>query len=76
MTVQIELTINEFECTLKLSYHELGYNEHSVITNKEFGPKCPFTTQIDLVITNPGYNERFWLVLSCSLQPSFTVFYL
>jgi len=41
---------------LKLSYNELGYNEHSVITNKQFGPKCPFTTQIDPVITNPGYN--------------------
>jgi hypothetical protein len=52
---------------VKLGYNELGYNEHSVITNKQFGPKCPFTTQIDPVITNPGYNERFWLVPSCSL---------
>jgi len=59
---------------VKLGYNELGhnelelgYNEHSVITNKQFGPKCPFTTQIDPVITNPGYNERFGLVPSCSL---------
>jgi len=36
--------------TVKLGYNELGYNEHSVITNKQFGPKCPFTTQIDPVI--------------------------
>jgi len=46
-----------FSYTVKLGYNELGYNEHSVITNKQFGPKCTFTTQIDPVITNPGYKE-------------------
>jgi hypothetical protein len=25
-----------FENTVKLGYNELGYNEHSVITNKKF----------------------------------------
>ena len=25
--------------TVKLGYNELGYNEHSVITNEYFGPK-------------------------------------
>jgi len=54
-------------CTVKLGYNELGYNEHSDIMNKYFGPKSPFTTQIDPVITNPGYNERIWQVPSCSL---------
>ncbi len=39
---------------------KLGYNEHLVTTNKYFGPKCPFTTQIDPVITNLGYNEQIW----------------
>ena len=43
--------------TVKLGYNKLGYNKHSVITNKYFGPKGPFTTQINPVITNPGYNE-------------------
>jgi len=44
------------ENTMKLGYNDLGYNENSDITNKLFGPKCSFTTQIDPVITNPGYN--------------------
>jgi len=30
--------------TVKLGYNELGYNEHSVITNQNFGPKSPFST--------------------------------
>ncbi len=51
-----------FSNTVKLSY-----NEHSVITNEYFGPKSPFSTLIDLVITNPGYNERIWPVPSCLL---------
>ncbi len=42
-------------------YNELGNNEQSVITHEYFGPKCPFTTQIDPVITNPNYNERICL---------------
>jgi len=29
---------------MKLGYNELGYNEHSVITNKYFGPKSPIST--------------------------------
>ncbi len=53
--------------TVKLGYNELGYNKHSSLTNKYFGPKCTFTTQIDSVIMNPGYNKRIWLVLRYSL---------
>ncbi len=30
--------------TVKLGYNELGFNEHSVITNEYFGPKSPFST--------------------------------
>jgi len=30
--------------TVKLGYNELGYNEHSVITNEYFGPKSQFST--------------------------------
>jgi len=47
----------------ELGYNELGYNEHSVITNEYLGPKCPFTTQNNPVITNPDYNERILPVL-------------
>ena len=53
--------------TVKLGYNELGYNEHSVITNKYFVSKGSFTTQINPVITNPGYNEQIWPVPSSSL---------
>jgi len=53
--------------TVKLSYNELGYNKHSVITNEYFGPKSPFNTKIDPVITIPRYNEQIWPVPSCSL---------
>ncbi len=38
--------------TVKLGYNELGYNEHSVITNKLFGPNWSF-----YYINQPGYNE-------------------
>jgi len=38
--------------TVKLGYIELGYNEHSVITNKKFSPKWPFYN-----IKQPGYNK-------------------
>jgi len=40
------------ENTVKLGYNELGYNEHSVITNKIFSPKLLF-----YYINQPGYNE-------------------
>ncbi len=58
--------------TVKLGYNELGYNEHgyqeySIVTNKISSPKSPFSTQINPVITNPGYNEQIWSVQSCSL---------
>ncbi len=53
--------------TVKLDYNELGYNEignneHSVITNKYLSPIGYFYTQINPVITNPGYNEQKWPV--------------
>ncbi len=38
--------------TVKLGYNELGYNEHSVITNNFFSPKWSF-----YYINQPGYNE-------------------
>ncbi len=37
---------------------KLGYNEHSVITNKYLGKIGHFSTQIYPVITKPGYTER------------------
>ncbi len=43
---------------MKLGYNELGYNEHSVITNKFLGKIGHFTTQMNPVITKPGYNEQ------------------
>jgi len=44
---------------VKLGYNELGYNEHSVITNKICSPKWPF-----YYLNQPGYNEqsRSWAV--------------
>jgi len=38
--------------TVKLGYNELGYNKHSVITNKKLCTKWPFYN-----IKQPGYNE-------------------
>ncbi len=35
-------------------------NEHSVITNRFLEQICLCTTQVDPVITNPGYNEQKW----------------
>jgi hypothetical protein len=52
--------------TVKLGYNELGYNEHSVITNKFLDNIGHFTTQMNPVITKPGYNEQKWPVASCS----------
>jgi len=37
---------------VKLGYNELGYNEHSVITNKLFSPNWSV-----YYINQPGYNE-------------------
>jgi len=53
-----------YDSAVKISYKELGYNELSVITNEYFGPKSPFSTWIDLDITNLGYNKRIWQVPS------------
>jgi len=44
--------------TVKLGYNKLGYNEHTVILNNISRPKWPFSTQINPVITNPGYNGQ------------------
>ncbi len=38
---------------MKLAYNELGYNEHSVITNGFSSQIGHFCTQINPVITNP-----------------------
>jgi hypothetical protein len=65
--IKSDAGMDNFMSTVKLGYNELGYNEHLVMTNKYFGPICSFTTQIDPVITNPGYNECIWSVPSCSL---------
>ncbi len=45
-----------FPYIVKLGYNELGYNEHSVITNGFSSQIGHFSTQINPVITNPGYN--------------------
>jgi len=37
---------------------KIGYNEHSVITNKISSPKWSFYTQINPVINNPGYKKK------------------
>jgi len=46
--------INNFQTknTVKLGYNELGYNEHSVITNIFFSPKWSV-----YCINQHGYNE-------------------
>ena len=46
-----ELGYNELGYN-ELCYNELGNNEHSLITNKLFGPKWPF-----YYINQPGHNE-------------------
>ncbi len=53
--------------TVKLGYNELGYNEHSVITNGLSSQIGHLSTQINPVITNPGYNEQKLPVPSSSL---------
>jgi hypothetical protein len=55
-----ELSFNE------LGYNELGYNKHLVITNRFLSKFGPNNTQINPVITNPGYNEQKCPVPSCS----------
>ncbi len=53
VTCQLKLKEKEKNgYTVKLGYNELGYNEHSVITNKMFSPKGPF-----YYTKQPGYNE-------------------
>ncbi len=42
-------------------------NEQSVIKNLFLGQIGHFITQINSVITNPGFNEQKWPVPSCSL---------
>ncbi len=37
---------------------KLGYNEHLVITNRFLNQMGHFSTYINLVITNPSYNEQ------------------
>ncbi len=39
---------------MKLGYNELGYNEHSVITNKKYN----WLVQVIFMINLPGYNEQ------------------
>jgi hypothetical protein len=54
--------------TVKLGYNEHSVvNEHSVITNRFLSQIGKLSTQINPVITNPGYNEQKWPVPSCSL---------
>ncbi len=42
-------------------------NEHLIITNRLLWKIGHVTTQINLVITNPDYNEQKWPDQSCSL---------
>ncbi len=56
-----------FLIIVKLDYNELGYNEHSVITNKFLGKIGHFTTQMNPVIKKAGYNEQKWPVPCYSL---------
>ncbi len=51
-TVKVTFFLETFLNTVKLSYNELGYNEHSVITNKLFSPNWSF-----YYIKQPGYNK-------------------
>ncbi len=41
-----------------LGYNELGYNEHLVIMNRFLSQIDYFSTQINPVKTDPGYNEK------------------
>jgi hypothetical protein len=52
---------------LKKNTLKLGYNEHSVITNNFLSKIGHISTQINPVITNPGYSEQKCPVPSCSL---------
>jgi hypothetical protein len=54
ITVQCSEILN----TVKLGYNELGYKEHSVITNKFLGKIGHLSTQMNPVITKPGNNEQ------------------
>ncbi len=58
---------------MKLGYNELGYNEHSVITNRFLHKIGYFSTQINLVITSPGNNELFLIAeFDCNYIANFT----
>ncbi len=46
-------SIEKNEFTVKL-----GYNEHSVITNKFLGKIGHFSTQMNPIITKPGYKKQ------------------
>ncbi len=69
-----ELGYNELGYN-KLGYNALGYNDNSVITNRFLDLIGYFSTQINQVKTNPGYDpEQKWPVPSCSLKQSLNVF--
>ncbi len=64
---------------------KLGYNEHLVIKDKYFGPKCPFSTQIVPVITNPGpdlfviiesHSILLFVDIGLKFQPNLNQFFL
>jgi hypothetical protein len=52
--------VNKLGTTVKLGYNELGYNEHSVITNKILVKIGHFSTKMNPVVTNKyGRSELF-----------------
>ncbi len=46
-------------------YNKIKIEWNSVIANEYYGPKCPFTTQINPFTMNHGYNKRICPVASC-----------
>ncbi len=66
-----------FKNTVKLGYNELGYNERGYNErgynelgyneqghNEVSSPKGPFSTFSNPVITNRGYKEQIWSVIT------------
>jgi len=52
-----ELSYNELGYNeLGYNKHTLGFNEYSVLKKRNSVPSNHFTTQNNLVITNPGFN--------------------
>jgi hypothetical protein len=49
--------ITHTHCINDVTTVKLGYNEHSVITNRFLSQIGYFDTQINPVITNPGYKK-------------------